>query len=108
MTKVQRYSFFVIVLLTLALAAPAAQKVPIGFDDYHGYTGAVKYIKDVAAAYPNITELIETKLKGIPVPQNRLMMTIGCVTGDVERVDAEKDMIKTRGVLTKRPKGTLD
>jgi hypothetical protein len=68
MTKVRRYSFIVIFLFILALAAPAAQKVPIGFDDYHGYTGAVKYIKDVAAAYPNITELIETGKSGLGRP----------------------------------------
>ncbi len=33
-----------------------------------------------------ITELIETKLKGIYVPQNRFMMYIGLVTGDVEKL----------------------
>jgi methylmalonyl-CoA/ethylmalonyl-CoA epimerase len=33
-----------------------------------------------------ITEIIESKLAGIPVPQNKLMMRIGCLTGDVERV----------------------
>ncbi|MGD8538605.1 MAG: M14 family metallopeptidase [Candidatus Aminicenantes bacterium] len=37
----------------------AAQKVPINFDDYHGYTGTVNYIKAVAKAYPNITKLVE-------------------------------------------------
>jgi len=37
----------------------AAQKVPISFDDYHGYTGTVNYIKAVANAYPNITKLLE-------------------------------------------------
>ena len=35
------------------------QKVPINFNDFHGYTGAVEYIKSVARAYPNLTELIE-------------------------------------------------
>lgn len=33
-----------------------------------------------------ITELIETKLFGLPVPQNRFFMEIGCLTGDVEKV----------------------
>jgi hypothetical protein len=33
--------------------------VPISFDDYHGYTATVKYLKDVAAAYPQITALLE-------------------------------------------------
>lgn len=36
-----------------------AKKVSINFDDYHGYTATVKYLKDVAKANPNITELIE-------------------------------------------------
>jgi methylmalonyl-CoA/ethylmalonyl-CoA epimerase len=33
-----------------------------------------------------ISELIETKLIGIRMPHSRLMMEIGCLTGDVERV----------------------
>ena len=33
-----------------------------------------------------ITELIETRLYGMPVPQNRFFMEIGCLTGDVEKV----------------------
>ena len=35
------------------------QSVPINFNDFHGYTGAVEYIKAVAQAYPNITRLLE-------------------------------------------------
>jgi hypothetical protein len=47
-------------LLFLGMAPYAtAQKVPISFDDFHGYTGTVDYLKKAAAAYPNITELIE-------------------------------------------------
>jgi hypothetical protein len=37
----------------------SAQKVPISFDEYHGYTSTVKYLKAVAQAYPNITKLLE-------------------------------------------------
>lgn len=55
-------------ILLLAISSPAAQKVPITFNDYHGYTGTVKYIKDVAAAYPNITELIEIGKSGLGRP----------------------------------------
>jgi len=33
-----------------------------------------------------ITELIETKLMRIPVPQREFMMRIGCITGDVENM----------------------
>ncbi|MFZ2632787.1 MAG: hypothetical protein WA081_04945 [Desulfosalsimonadaceae bacterium] len=39
---------------------------------------------DTVAQCGIITELIETKLMGIHVPQNSLMMYIGLVTGDVE------------------------
>jgi hypothetical protein len=35
-----------------------------------------------------ITEIIETKLMGLPMPHAKLMMNIGCITGDVERVKA--------------------
>ena len=33
-----------------------------------------------------ITELIDTKLLGIPMPHSKLIMNIGSITGDVERV----------------------
>jgi hypothetical protein len=46
-------------LVGLWSAAAGAQKVPIHFDDYHGYTGAVAYLKAVAQAYPEIAELAE-------------------------------------------------
>jgi len=43
----------------LSSAAWGAQKVPIDFDSYHTYTATVKYIRDVAQAYPDITSLLE-------------------------------------------------
>lgn len=46
-------------LLSAAGPANGAQKVPIGFDDYHGYTSMVKYVKSIAGAYPDITKLLE-------------------------------------------------
>jgi len=63
-----RWSVLAIAVVCAALAAPAAQKVPISFADYHGYTGTVKYLKDVAAAYPNITELVEIGKSGLGRP----------------------------------------
>ena len=39
-------------VLAVTAPAPAASKVPLSFDDYHGYTATVKYLKDVAAAHP--------------------------------------------------------
>jgi len=50
---------FVFSFMLTGATASAAQKVPISFNDYHGYTGTVKYIKNVAKAYPNIAKLIE-------------------------------------------------
>ncbi len=48
----------VIVLLFEGISN-AAQRVPISFEDYHGYTGTTAYLRDVARAYPDITELLE-------------------------------------------------
>lgn len=52
-------SLMLFLFFTGAGVVSAAQKVPISFDDYHGYTGTVNYIKAVANAYPNITKLME-------------------------------------------------
>lgn len=46
-------------LLLLTAQSVSAQRVSIDFNDYHGYEGTVDYIRDVAGAYSNITELIE-------------------------------------------------
>lgn len=47
-------------LLFLGAGRPGeAQRVPIDFNDYHGYDGTVDYIRDVADRYPNIAELME-------------------------------------------------
>jgi catechol 2,3-dioxygenase-like lactoylglutathione lyase family enzyme len=35
-----------------------------------------------------ITEIIESKLFGIPMAHNKFLMSIGCITGNVERVRA--------------------
>ena len=63
-------SCLVIILMVLAPADRAGaqrqrpnqrstQRAAIDFNDFHGYTGTVGYLKDVAGAYPNITELLE-------------------------------------------------
>jgi len=60
--KFSRLVFYAVLGLVVIVSAQtvfAAQKVPISFEDYHGYNGTVKYIKDVAKAYPNITSLLE-------------------------------------------------
>ncbi len=48
-----------VVCLLVSGAATAARKVKISFDAYHGYTGTMKYLHDVARQYPDITELLE-------------------------------------------------
>jgi len=55
----KRFGLSVLAVALTALAAGAARKVPIAFDDYHGYPATAKYLKDVAAAYPQITALLE-------------------------------------------------
>ena len=45
--------------LVLAAAPATAQRVPITFDDYHGYDGTVDYLRRVARAHGDITELLE-------------------------------------------------
>jgi len=42
-----------------ATVLQGATRVPITFDEYHGFTGTVRYLEEVAAANPGITELIE-------------------------------------------------
>lgn len=51
--------FLILNFLLFGSLTFAAQKVSIRFDDYHGYTSTVKYLKDVAAAYPEIAKLQE-------------------------------------------------
>jgi hypothetical protein len=46
-------------LFLISVRSVEAQRVSIGFDDYHGYEGTVDYIKKVASEYSNITELLE-------------------------------------------------
>lgn len=61
-SKVSRTVFVLVIsFVFIGTTYPAfgQQKVPIRFDDYHGYTETVKYIKDVTRVCPDITELIE-------------------------------------------------
>jgi hypothetical protein len=48
-----------VLLLLAAVQSTEAQRVRIDFDEYHGYDATVDYIRGVARAYPNITELLE-------------------------------------------------
>jgi hypothetical protein len=49
-----------VTVLFLGLAPSlAAQRVPITFNDFHGYDGTVDYIRRVAQAHPDITDLVE-------------------------------------------------
>lgn len=50
---------FVMAGLMINGAVYPAQKVPLSFDDYHGYTGTVNYLKAVVKAYPHIAKLLE-------------------------------------------------
>jgi hypothetical protein len=46
-------------LLLVVVQSAAAQRVQIDFDEFHGHDGTVDYIRSIARAYPNITELLE-------------------------------------------------
>jgi hypothetical protein len=81
-----RLGLVVAACLALAVALPAlspraaaqgsgAVGVPITFDDYHGYTGATDYMKKVAAAYPEITELVEIGRSTMGRPIHVLIIT---------------------------------
>ncbi len=48
-----------IALLSVSPSSVMAQRVPVTFDDYHGYDGTIEYVRRVARAYPGITELLE-------------------------------------------------
>ncbi|MBS0009940.1 MAG: hypothetical protein KFF49_00920 [Bacteroidales bacterium] len=48
----------IIISLLMSTAILSAQKVPVNFDAYHGYTATTDYLKKVSAAYPGITELM--------------------------------------------------
>ena len=56
-------------LLATVTGASAPPAVPISFDQFHTTTAVFKYLKDVAAAYPAITELREigTSTMGRPI-----------------------------------------
>jgi len=58
-TRLIRLSFYLLILLFVTTISGASSKVPIKFDTFHGYTGTVDYLKAVARAYPNLTELME-------------------------------------------------
>lgn len=46
-------------LFLAAAPSATAQRVPITFGDYHGYDGTVEYLRQVARAHGDITELVE-------------------------------------------------
>jgi len=56
-------------LIATVTGAPSPPAVPITFDQFHTTTAVFKYLKDVAAAYPAITELREigTSTMGRPI-----------------------------------------
>jgi len=58
-TRIWSAVFGFVLVLGLVRPGAASEKVPVRFDDYHGYTGTVKVLRAVAEAYPEITELIE-------------------------------------------------
>ncbi len=71
-----RLSILTMLVALLPLMNMAAkQKVPITFDKYHGYTGTVDYLKKVAAAYPDITELMQIGTSALGRPMYLLVVS---------------------------------
>ncbi len=64
-----------LIFLLASLQHSLAQKVPISFDAYHGYTATTKYLNDVAKAYPDITELLEIGRSTMDRPIHVLILT---------------------------------
>ena len=84
----------------------AVQKVPISFDQFHGYTGTVNYLKAVNKAYPDITELIEIGQSSQKRPIYVLQIT-NKKTGTT--LDREKTLVYERKLEVPVPfKTTLD
>lgn len=65
----------ILIFLFTSLPHILAQKVPISFDAYHGYTATTKYLNDVAKAYPDITELTEIGKSSMGRPVHVLILT---------------------------------
>jgi len=55
--KLRLLCLLAVCLLSIPLTI-TAQKIPISFDKYHGYSGTVDYLQKVHSAYPGITELL--------------------------------------------------
>lgn len=70
-----RFSLYVLTILSFVATCLAASKVPIKFDAFHGYTGTVDYLKAVARAYPNLTELMEIGKSTLGKPVYVLVVT---------------------------------
>jgi len=85
------------------LSNSVAQRVPITFDDFHGYTGTVKYINDVAKVYPNITELIEIGKSNMGRPIHVLVIS-NMNTGTTIDAHVKLRNMRKEGVKNVTPK----
>ncbi|NOR14319.1 MAG: hypothetical protein GQ544_01305, partial [Candidatus Aminicenantes bacterium] len=62
-------------VILVGASAFSAQKVPISFEKYHGYTGTLNYVQAVAKAYPNITKLLKIGESTMGRPLHVLVIT---------------------------------
>jgi len=49
---------FLMLMAMFLVSSASAQKVPITFDRYHGFSGTEDYLKRISSAYPDLTELL--------------------------------------------------
>ncbi|MFC1783107.1 M14 family metallopeptidase [Planctomycetota bacterium] len=75
-----------------------ARSVPIDFNDFHGYTGTVEYLKAVAQANPNLTDLLEIGKSTLGRPMYVLvisnMQTGTTIDAHVELRNMRKENVK--------------
>jgi hypothetical protein len=64
-----------ILALMPLMSVSAKQKVPITFNKYHGYSGTVDYLKKVASAHPDITELMQIGTSALGRPMYVLVIS---------------------------------
>lgn len=71
-----RLSLFLCALLLVGSGAMAqSSKVPIDFNEFHGFTGTEKYMADIAKAYPKIAKLQKIGESGMGRPIHVLIVS---------------------------------
>ncbi|MDR1937960.1 MAG: hypothetical protein LBQ73_05610 [Tannerellaceae bacterium] len=100
MTKFLIICLGVSMLIAVPVRTPAAGKVAISFDKYHGYTATVDYLKAVSKSYASITDLVEIGKSAQGRPLYVLVIT-NKATGTT--LDREKKLVYERKLEVPNP-----